>query len=68
MAEVTTSRLEELLGDEAESLLGFSTPAISKDRLHLPGPDFVDRVWKDSDRPTTVLRSIEPLSNHGPLD
>ncbi|MCH7639297.1 MAG: class I fructose-bisphosphate aldolase [Bacteroidetes bacterium] len=67
MAEVTTSRLEELLGDEAESLLGFSTPAISKDRLHLPGPDFVDRVWKDSDRPTPVLRSIKTLFDHGRL-
>jgi len=67
MAEVTTSRLEELLGDEANSLLGFSTPAISKDRLHLPGPDFVDRVWKDSDRATPVLRSIQSLFGHGRL-
>ena len=67
MAEVTTSRLEELLGNEADDLLGFSNPAISKDRLHLPGPDFVDRVWKDSDRPVPVLRSIQTLYDNGRL-
>ncbi|MDX1440357.1 MAG: class I fructose-bisphosphate aldolase [Rubricoccaceae bacterium] len=67
MAEVTTSRLEELLGAEADSLLGFSNPAIPKDRLHLPGPDFVDRVWKDSDRPTPVLRSLQAIFNSGRL-
>ncbi len=67
MSEVTTSRLEELLGSEAESLLGFSSPAISKDRLHLPGPDFVDRVWKDSDRTTPTLRSIQTLFGNGRL-
>ncbi len=67
MAEVTTSRLEELLGDEAEALLGFSNPRIPKDRLHLPGPDFVDRVWKDSDRPIPVLRSLQQLFDHGRL-
>lgn len=67
MAEVTTSRLEEYLGDDAERLLGFSNPKISKDRLHLPGPDFVDRVWKDSDRPVPVLRSLQQLFDHGRL-
>ena len=67
MAEVTTSRLEELLGSEAEDLLGFSNPQISKDRLHLPGPDFVDRVWRDSDRSIPVLRSLQQLYDHGRL-
>ena len=67
MAEVTTSRLEEHLGAEADALLGFSNPKISKDRLHLPGPDFVDRVWKDSDRPVPVLRSLQQLFDHGRL-
>jgi len=67
MAEVTVSRLEALLGDEAESLLGFSNPKIPKERLHLPGPDFVDRVWKDSDRPTPVLRALQTLFDHGRL-
>ena len=67
MAEVTTSRLEEYLGAEADDLLGFSNPKISKDRLHLPGPDFVDRIWKDSDRPVPVLRSLQQLFDHGRL-
>ncbi len=67
MAEVTTSRLEEYLGDEADDLLGFSNPKISKESLHLPGPDFVDRVWKDSDRSVPVLRSIQQLYDHGRL-
>ena len=67
MAEVTTSRLEELLGAEADDLLGFSNPRISKDRLHLPGPDFVDRVWAMSDRSPRVLRSLQSLYDHGRL-
>jgi class I fructose-bisphosphate aldolase len=36
-------------------------------QLHLPGPDFVDRVWKDSDRPTRVLRSLQTMFGHGRL-
>ncbi len=67
MAEVTTSRLEELLGAEADDLLGFSNPKISKDHLHLPGPDFVDRVWSVSDRSPRVLRSLQSLYDHGRL-
>jgi class I fructose-bisphosphate aldolase len=67
MAEVTTSRLEELLGDEADDLLGFSDPKISKDDLHLPGPNFVDRVWRDSDRSPRVLRALQQIYDHGRL-
>ena len=67
MAEVTTSRLEELLGDEADDLLGFSNPKISKDDLHLPGPDFVDRVWIGSDRSPRVLRALQQIYDHGRL-
>ena len=67
MAEVTSSRLEELLGDEADTLLGFERPKISKDLLHLPGPDFVDRVWSVSDRSVPVLRSLQTLFDHGRL-
>ena len=63
----STSRIEELLGDEAESLLGFSDPKISKDRLHLPGPDFVSRVFGPSDRSIPVLRSLEAMYAHGRL-
>ena len=67
MAEVSTSRIEELLGDEAESLLGFSNPKISKDRLHLPGPDFVSRIFGPSDRSIPVMRSLEQMFSHGRL-
>jgi len=67
MAEVSTSRIAELLGDDAESLLGFSNPKVPKEVLHLPGPDFVDRVFSVSDRPIPVLRAIQQLYGHGRL-
>lgn len=59
--------IEEYLGDEADTLLGFSDPKISKDRLHLPGPDWVDRAFGPSDRPIPVLRSLQQLYDHGRL-
>ncbi len=55
---VDYSKIQELLGDDAETLLGYSNPKISKDDLYLPGGDFIDRVWIDSDRTPAVLRSI----------
>src|SRR3954451_5558473 len=61
------ARIEELLGDEAEDLLTHRCQTIASERLHLPGPDFVDRIWKDSDRPTTVLRSLQTLFDSGRL-
>jgi len=61
------SRLEEILGDETQSLLEHTCTTIPKDRLHLPGPDFVDRVWSRSDRPVRVLRSLQSLFDHGRL-
>ncbi len=67
MAEVKTSRIEDLLGDEAESLLGHTCETVSRDQLHLPGPDFVDRVWALSDRRPGVLRSLQALFDHGRL-
>ena len=65
--ELTTTRIEELLGPEAESLLGFSTPKIDKARLHLPGPDFVERVFAQSDRSVPVLRSLQQMYDGGRL-
>ncbi len=59
--------IQDYLGDEADSLLGFSDPAISKDRLHLPGPDWVDRTFTPTDRPIPVLRSLQQLYGHGRL-
>src|ERR671932_1656061 len=61
------SRIEELLGDDGRALLEFNSPKISKDLLHTPGPDFVDRVWAQSDRSPQVLRSLQSLFNHGRL-
>jgi fructose-bisphosphate aldolase, class I len=63
----STGRLESLLGDEAESLLRHRCETVPKETLHLPGPDFVDRVWTQSDRPTRVLRSLQTIYGHGRL-
>ena len=64
---MSQTSIQEHLGDEADSLLGFSDPAISKDRLHLPGPDWVDRVFAPTDRPIPVLRSLQQLYGTGRL-
>jgi fructose-bisphosphate aldolase, class I len=62
-----TRKLEDLLGQEAESLLQHTCRTISKDQLHLPGPDFVDRVWVMSDRSIPTLRSLQQIFDHGRL-
>jgi len=70
MATITsagTGKIEGYLGSKAESLLGFKSPKIAKERLHLPGPDFIDRVWSDSDRNVRVLANLHRLFNHGRL-
>ncbi len=59
--------IESLLGDEAEYLLGHTCATFPKKLLHLPGPDFVDRVWALSDRTPNVLRSLQSLFGHGRL-
>ena len=64
---VDYSKIQELLGDEAEKLLGYSTPKISKEDLYVPSGDFVDKVWLDSDRNPQVLRSIQTLFDNGRL-
>jgi len=66
-AEMTTNRLEELLGDDATALLEHRCETFPAENLHLPGPDFVDRVFVDSDRSTTVLRNLQWLLNSGRL-
>ena len=65
MAQATLTRTAELLGDEAEDLLDHECEQIPKEDIHVPGPDFVDRVWKDSDRNPQVLRSMQTIFNHG---
>ena len=70
MATVTKGsldKLEEVLGADARDLLDHRCQTVPKEQLHLPGHDFVDRTWKDSDRPTRVLRSLESMLDHGRL-
>jgi fructose-bisphosphate aldolase, class I len=67
MATATTSSIQTYLGAKADSLLGFSSPKISKERLHLPGPDFVDRIWAPSDRNPRVLSALQRMFNTGRL-
>lgn len=57
----------DLLGPEAEPLLTHKCTTIDKSMLTLPGPDFVDRVVAQTDRPVPVLRSLQGVFNHGRL-
>ncbi len=66
-AQMTSSRLEELLGDDADTLLNHRCETIDAADLHLPGPDFVDRLWIDTDRSPQVLRNLQALAGHGRL-
>jgi class I fructose-bisphosphate aldolase len=66
-AELTSSRLEELLGDEAQSLLNHKCETFDAAGLHLPGPDFIERVFVKSDRNPQVLRNLQALYDHGRL-
>ncbi|HZI88316.1 MAG TPA: class I fructose-bisphosphate aldolase [Pyrinomonadaceae bacterium] len=66
-ASTSLDRIEELLGDKARTLLEHTSKTIPKDQLNLPGPDFIDRVWAQSDRSPAVLRSLQSLFDHGRL-
>src|ERR1700712_5975845 len=59
--------IASLLGDDADSLLKHVSKGIPKEDLHLPGPDFVDRIWSISDRPVQVLRNLQQLYGNGRL-
>lgn len=61
------SDIEKLLGDKAEILLKHVCKKVTKERLHLPGSDFVDRVFSPSDRNIRVLNNLQALFNHGRL-
>src|SRR5213082_1780318 len=63
----TMNRIEELLGDEARSLLDHKSQTIPQEQLYLPGPDFIDRVVAQSDRSPQVLRSLQSLIGNGRL-
>ena len=64
---VAAGKIDTYLGPKAEYLLGFKSPKIPKERLHLPGPDFVDRVLAPSDRNVRVLTSLQRLFQQGRL-
>jgi class I fructose-bisphosphate aldolase len=59
--------IEELLGDEAGYLLDYTCTAIPKQHLHLPGPDFVERILSLSDRNNRVLANFQRILSHGRL-
>ncbi|NVK27573.1 MAG: class I fructose-bisphosphate aldolase [Flavobacteriia bacterium] len=61
------AKIQELLGKDASYLLDHESKTISKDSIHLPGGDFVDRTFADSNRSIPVLRSIETLYSSGRL-
>src|ERR1700751_5407570 len=67
MAKSPRTTIQSFLGVKAESLLGFHSPKIAKERLHLPGPDFIDRVWAGSDRNIRVLTNLQRIYAHGRL-
>ena len=60
-------KIEQLLGNKAESLLNHVATAIPKESLHLPGSDFVSKSFGDSDRSPQVLRNLQALYGHGRL-
>ena len=60
-------KLTDLLGPDAESLLSYTAKGIKRDMLHLPGPDFIDRVVTLTDRPINVLRNMQLIFNTGRL-
>lgn len=62
-----STHIAELLGDKAEYLLEHRSTTITKDQLHLPGPDFVDRIFSNSDRNPQVLRNLQMMYGTGRL-
>jgi class I fructose-bisphosphate aldolase len=59
--------IQDLLGADAEALLRYTCKGVPKERLHLPGPDFVDRALAPTDRPPAVLRSLQQIFDTGRL-
>ena len=64
---MTATAIRKALGSEAKDLLGHRCETIGVDELHLPGPDFVERIWSQTDRNVRVLRSLQTLRNTGRL-
>ena len=64
---MASKKITDLLGDKAENLLTHQSKTITKDQLHLPGADFVDRIWINSDRNPQVLRNLQYMYDNGRL-
>src|SRR5215468_6701349 len=67
MATSVRTTIAGHLGARGQALLEFNSPKIPKERLHLPGPDFIDRIFAGSDRNQRVLTNLQRLFNHGRL-
>lgn len=67
MSTSALKQVEDLLGNQSQSLLGYTAKGFPKEQLHLPGPDFVDRIFLDSDRSPNVLRNFQTILNTGRL-
>lgn len=61
------AEIQKILAEDAESLLKHTCKTVPKEKLHLPGPDFVDRIFSMSDRNIRVLRSLQAMFHHGRL-
>lgn len=59
--------IASLLGADAKALLSYESKTVSRSQLHLPGPDFVDRVFAQTDRSVPTLRNFQTILNHGRL-
>jgi class I fructose-bisphosphate aldolase len=64
---MSIDKILEILGDDADQLLSFNNPAVSKDQLHIPGPDYIDNNFALSNRNPQTLRSLGQLFNTGRL-
>ncbi|NGX62956.1 MAG: Fructose-bisphosphate aldolase class 1 [Candidatus Anoxychlamydiales bacterium] len=61
------SKIQSLLGKDAKKLLDHKSKTMPNDKLHIPGPDWVDRIFSESDRNVRTLRSLQALYSHGRL-
>jgi fructose-bisphosphate aldolase, class I len=62
-----SQKIAEILGKDADNLLTYCSKTVPKEQLHIPGPDFIDRIHSSSDRPIPVLRNLQTMFDHGRL-
>jgi fructose-bisphosphate aldolase, class I len=67
MSTISSRKYLDLLGDDADALLSYQAKGFAKNDLHLPGPDFIDRVLSQTDRSPQILRNFQQILNHGRL-